>query len=543
MPPPKKPSDDDTLAAGFGQTSPVQDTGAIPPGPMVTVPGAGEQPKEPALMRKEAGRIMDPAWQDAVTAATLEAAGMWAPTLGSAAMGAMAPRLVKRGPIAAPGRIETLGSMARAGAGAGAGTEVGQMGQNTSWAPAAKMIGDAVSLLTPSGIKKLLDVLAPRATSETARIARQAEKEGFRLEPKQVAETAPKGYTAHDVQNNIRANEIMTGSAGDPAPHVTREWLNGREQHFDRTYDTIFSPGNIFAASHNQQVLANTVLQGQGLNRQIDGFISEATTKWPYLTTHAYVPLPGGGLRQNPNFLPPDGAQLREARDAIRKLQRSTDPQTRAYGNRVWMEQMNHIRAADPHLGRMLEQTNSQYRSYMAIEDMELAGKISQGNIDLQHLDQYLRSGMAGENYIRGVDTSVPARLGRYGKNLRIANQPPAQAKNMIPESLIVGGSSLAGGLIPMVMGAHEFSYPGALAGALAASTGSYPARKAILSGIRAGTDPAGRAIQRLPRPQQEDLATRSKIIQRLVGTREGLSAILPEIMRETGIDIRQSEQ
>jgi hypothetical protein len=76
-------------------------------------------------------------------------------------------------------------------------------------------------------------------------------------------------------------------------------------------------------------------------------------------------------------------------------------------------------------------------------------------------------------------------------------------------------------------MNKGEMSYPDMVKGALLGATASYPARKAIVGGARAASNPIGRAIQKMPRPQQDDLATRGKWLQRLTGSRESVASLL----------------
>lgn len=174
--------------------------------------------------------------------------------------------------------------------------------------------------------------------------------------------------------------------------------------------------------------------------------------------------------------------------------------------------------------------TNQRYRAYAILEEMDKQGKIVQGSIDLPWMDDQLRKGWGGQKYRHGTDTSTPAQLARYGKELRVKNQPEPTNLNPLGEALIMGAGGAAAGAVPLLMGQDKFSYPTMAAGLVGAGTASYPARKFISGAIKKAASPVGRALQRIQTPGADDLATRSKMINRLAGSRESLSAILANL-------------
>lgn len=540
--PPKKESIDDFLARELGTTAgEVRGQGGQPSArqlgkeaaPDIDVPGVGKVPAPNLALETEAAKIKDPAYKAALEAASLEAAAMVAPPMAGAALGRLLPNLMRgRTPLAVPGRAETLTSMGRAGAAGGAAEAVNEQGRGTAIEPVTSGLSNLLALLGPVGMRALAKSAAPGVTPETRGTAREAERAGMSLTPRQVSEGAPKGYGVYDQKNNIVANRMLTGAAdGTPVARVTPAWLTATDTRLDQAYEYLFSPQNIFTSpTGTQGLLVSQVMSGQGMNSAVDKFLAEASQKVPFLTQHPFNPMPGGGYVSNPNFLPPDGPQLREARDMVRRLQKSPDPATRHYANEVWEATMNHIRAADPHVARELLATNARYRAYSLLEEMDKQGKIVQGNVDLQWLDDTMRKGWGGQRYRHGQDQSVPAQAGHFGRDLRIKNQPEPTNMNPLGEALIMGTGMTAAGAIPHFMGHDTFSYPTALAGLTGALTASYPARKAISGGIKKIASPVGRAIQKIPRPQQDDLATRSKIVNRLAGSRESLSAILANL-------------
>ncbi len=506
--------------------------------PPIQVPGVAEPLPNPKLgIETEANRWQDPAFGSMMLGAGLEGLAMTVPPAAGAALAATAPRLMRGAKaIEAPGIAETLGGMGRVGASAGLAEKLSEQGRGTPFEPATEGVSNLLALLGPTGFKSLSRTMAPHVTPQTAKTARDAEKAGFALTPRQVAREAPSNFGAHSPYNNTVSNQIMSKAAdGVAVPTITREWLGNTGKKLDQAYEFIFSDQNIFTAGPQQDQLVNIVMSGKGMNAQVDKFIDEAAKKVPYLTENILLPVKTGGFRNNPRFLPPDGPQLREARDMIRKLQGSKDPAVRHYGNEVWDHAMAHLEAADPHVGQQLKVTNGRYRSWKMLEDMNQDGRLVQGNVDPQWLNDRLSNGWGSKKYLHGQDRSEPGKLGIMGRDLRIRNEPQPEGTNMIPEALVMGTGGLIGGAIPFAMGQDQFSWPKTATAAAMGMTASYPARKSIVGGIKKGSSAAGRALQRIPAPQQADLATRSKLINRLVGSQENLSSILAKLAADQG--------
>lgn len=492
--------------------------------PEVTLPDGTKVKMQGEQAFKEANRYRDPATQAMMLGAGLEGLSMIAPPAGAAGMATLLPRAAARmgRPLAWPGRLETGASMLRTGVSAGGGEKVSELGRGTPFEAQANIVGDLLSLLGPGGLKNFGRTIAPHVVPDTAAAAKAAERRGLSISPKQAASTTPRGFTAYSEPNNTEVTRLMT-SAADPAAigqrghngvaRIDEGWFRGTNQRYDQAYEYIFSPQNIFQLSvGHQDAVVNAVSDAMKANVPgAEKFAEEASRRAPWLVQPSVFPMGGGGLRSNPNFLPFDGPQLRVARDLIRGLQKSTKPETRHLGNELWRLTMENVKAVDPHIHQQLQLTNNGYRHFRLLEEMDKAGKINQGHIDLQWLDDQLRSGFGSEAYRHGTDQSVAAELGRYGKKLRMGNQPVGQTTaERVAEALIGSSGSLAA-LLPFLAEGGDFNWPRMAAAGAAGLTASFPGRKAILSGAQKATSAAGRAIQRMPRPQEDDLATRAR--------------------------------
>lgn len=511
-----------------------------PPGGLVMAAPGGGPPLPVTPHARTAGREWEKKQiellQSGVTAGAATGIGLLAPEAVGAAASRFLPQFANALRFAGPSMGELL-----EGVGTGAGqamlaTKTSQAGRGTPYQPLTEAASLGIDLAGPWATNKLLRRLGPDVVPQTQEEARRAEKLGFRMTPQQLREH---GAVPHStVHNNQTATRLLTGEAGTSTRHIDDAWLGSTESKISSKYDGIFAPHNILALSiGSADQLVDTVLtplrraQQAGhvtseLEKAADKFAQESLRIAPFLTQPSVVPF-GTGMRANPNFIAPHGEQLRGARDLIRGLQGSENPEIRHYGNQVWEEFINVLQSSDPKLTKDLLEANKQWRTYRLIDDMHKDGHVVQGAVDLKWLNDKLSGGPGSKNYRHGGDQSMAAELARFGRDLNIVQQPPPKPPSRaweVGQDMVVGGGLGAGG--SYLYGDKPFSQQSAMDSAIGALT--YPAVKRFSAEQMAPIfNAAGRAVQRIPRTAQEDMANRSRYLRWAASTRQPIANVL----------------
>lgn len=257
-----------------------------------------------------------------------------------------------------------------------------------------------VAGLTKAGARKATELLVGKTTKTAAEIAKDAEKLGFKLEPRQIRQTEPlgsPGFLGAAEKNQTLANRLASKATGVEAPEINREFVGKRLESLKENYQDIF----------NREIKVDRSLVDD--LRGIADFESRVRPADVKPATQASSNLIGAFEQAQSEIGRPitavklDGNEIQRLRNELSRIARTSTvgDDRRIAGQFVDAIDAN-ISRNNETLGKKLAETNRQYAATKTLEDMIEKGTIYQGNISLDKLGDYV----AANSYGFGSGTS-----------------------------------------------------------------------------------------------------------------------------------------
>lgn len=252
------------------------------------------------------------------------------------------------------------------------------------------------------GLKLGLRTVPGAPSQESFRLAKEAEKIGIILEPKQVRARSPSGSAGLLEKNQIKNQEIYNRLAsketGVETNNITEKFLNDRLDSLGKQYDRIFKfhydlTSDLVNAAYNAVEFEKRISPAG--SSKLEGIAKNILER--YTSGETFI----------------IGTELQRLRSELSRLSRSLSGQSK---NDAW-QFVNDIDKAisknNEQLAKRLEETNKQYRATMTLD--ELASKADKpGIFNGQISPEILGAQIAGEN------NHPLAKLGELGRGLKL---------------------------------------------------------------------------------------------------------------------------
>jgi hypothetical protein len=305
--------------------------------------------------------------------------------------------------------------------GGATGEATGQLAETTK---TTKPLADTARILggfaIPTALSKsaagIKNFLVGTTTDEAERLAKLAEKIGINLEPRQVRQDSPKGspgFLGYASGNQTLINEEVSNVAGRKSKNVGPEYVRERLKDAGDSYSKIF--GQELKVDRQ---LATDLQQMADFERSVRPSDVRTITAAADNITGKFTQ--AQQLVQTPiSAVKVDGEVLQRLRSDLSAIARSsTDGNARRVAGQFIEKIDANIARNHKDLASKLQETNRQYAVAKALEDLNASGGISQGNVSLEQLGDYLSKNVYG--YGSGTTKHPLFDLGEIGKGLKI---------------------------------------------------------------------------------------------------------------------------
>lgn len=419
--------------------------------------------------------------------------------------------------VAAPSVGEFFTAMGLGGLSAAGGEAVRQhggpvLGKYTE--PAAM----AVEMMTPLGAELTAARIAPRAAAETKALARQAEKEGFKISPRQVSHTPEPTFTEH---NAVQANRMMSRPTGLMVDKFDKKFFEDRAKFFRDGYNRIYSEQNQFTIPpQGRQDIATTWNDLKAMPHAPPSIVKAIENRGAAVLNPAY-----GGLT--------NGAEIKGILDELEPIAAKINkPEMHDIADQaIKLRKLlrSNFTPANPQIQAELADLNKKFGPFALLRDMQADNKLVNMNVDLQEVNKRL---LDLAKFREGKMTGDQAKAAEIGAGLNVRPKPPAEKRDTLGRTLGAGAGAATG------YGASTLMGGGPVESGLAALVGAKSADalgKGVGKALDVGLDPLGRFMQRISRPQLEDLERRGLLAQLLGRTRVPAAAVGAGQATQTG--------
>lgn len=388
----------------------------LPPGAVRS--GAAAPPQAPSSLRPRRDPLVEP------TAGNLARSAL---EIGKGMVG---------GVVGLPGDIETAARTAWANRGRLSDIRAPAQTPSPSVAPTPERVerslfgapsGEVASgmrevgrLLGPTAASKMLGMVGRSAlgtpTESAERLAAEAEKRGFRLEPMQTRQDSPrasKGPMFLQGRNQTLANEEASAAAGRRTGLIDEKYLQERLSTLGRDYDNIFNR----PLSIDRQLVSQLEKM-----RDFESAVAPATAQSVSPAAANIIRKfnqAAAGVGGNVSRVRIDGRELQALRTELSNLMRSSSDGPTRYRAAEFVRNIDDaIGRAEPQLARQLAETNRRFAATKTLEGLVETGGIQNGNISLQKLGERLANEVYG--FGSATDRHPLSELGRMGVGLRM---------------------------------------------------------------------------------------------------------------------------
>ena len=265
---------------------------------------------------------------------------------------------------------------------------------------AGAALGEVFGLPTALGLGKkagvkLAESLVGRTTETAGKIAREAEKLGFKLEPRQVRAKEPlgsPGFMGAAEDNQTLANRLASKATGVESPEINRELVKERLTTLGNDYNEIFN--RKFNMGNEIVGDLQSIVDFEQRVRPAD---ARRATQIASSILGKYEEAPKTALGKLPRYFQVDGNELQRLRSELSYLSQSAPISTDRRVAGQFVEAIDDaITRANKDVGKKLVDTNRKYAATKTLEDMIEKGTVFQGNISLDKLGDYVASNAYG---------------------------------------------------------------------------------------------------------------------------------------------------
>jgi hypothetical protein len=337
-----------------------------------------------------------------------------------------------------------VGRIGPAIAGAFGGATGETSGQAAEMSKYTKPLADTARVLggfvTPTGIQKgaksLTESLVGTTTSTTERLAKIAEDLGFKLEPRQLRQDAPKGspgFLGDTKTNQKLANELVSEKAGlKVSEGVDEKFIGQRLAEAGEDYNKIFGRENGLRIDRQ---LINDMNEMAAFERKVQPADVRPINETTKNLTDKFLDAERQSLGKIQG-VQVDGKELQRLRSEISDIARNNPDGKVRFTAGEFLEKIdNNILRNHPDLAKTLQETNRKYAVGKTLEDLNARGGIQQGNVSLEQLGDYLAKNVYG--YGSGATKHPLYDLGLLGSELKIRGR----FEGVEPGRGIVGGT------------------------------------------------------------------------------------------------------
>jgi len=268
-------------------------------------------------------------------------------------------------------------------------------------------VGTSIPGLVRGGAKFLLG----QGSKFAERLAKKAERMGFKLSPGQVREVEPvaaKGATGWGAENQSLANKLASEGTGVSTELVTPNFLRSRLRYLGKGFDKVYKGKQFFV---DQQSM-DAIRQIAAMESEAVGGLSVSPVRRAandIVQRFDKLVAEGG----DPNAFQIEGEALQKLRNALSESARTSSSRGNAHEIYNLIDEVDASVARNhPEVARELEILRPQYRNTVVLEDLYRQGGIQGGNVSLERLGTMLR-GKRGAVRSSGRDIDELGELGR----------------------------------------------------------------------------------------------------------------------------------
>lgn len=255
--------------------------------------------------------------------------------------------------------------------------------------------------LAKKGAVKLAESLVGKTTKTAAEIARDAEKLGFKLEPRQVRAEKPlssPGFAGAAEKNQTLANRLASKATGVETNEISRDFVGKRLKELGKNYSDIFDRELKVDRALVDDL--RSIVDFEARVRPADvRSASQASNNLISAFTQAE-----SELGRPISAIKLDGREIQRLRNDLSYIARTaTVGDDRRVAGQFVEAIDNAIARNNKDLAAKLAETNRQYAATKTLEDMIEKGTVFQGNISLEKLGDYV----AANSYGFGAGTSM----------------------------------------------------------------------------------------------------------------------------------------
>lgn len=325
-----------------------------------------------------------------------------------------------------------------------AGQTVREYGKSTL-GKATEPVALATELLSPMGAQKGARALYEGAvggiTEMAEKLAPQARKLGFKLEPKPLSGASDP--TLETVKHNQQlANKLVTGKAGSASNAITYgakdSWHSKTYRDLGKQYEKIYDKKNIFTLDPasvqalkeklNFELSLGTAASVPAVKSVLKELLPEKAQTGIEMLEGYFATKPEELAKYTNQYLDEftkngvqvTGDKLHRLKQELGKVAaRHSDSADRRAAHEISDIINSSVRSTNPKISAELSELNPKFRTWATIDEMIQAGEVSGGNISLKKLGERLRSGPT-----RSARTNAGSHplgeLGLYGENLNL---------------------------------------------------------------------------------------------------------------------------
>ena len=269
-----------------------------------------------------------------------------------------------------------------------------------------RAFGEVLGLPTGIGLGKkagvkLAEGLVGRTTETAGKIAREAEKLGFKLEPRQVRAKEPlgsPGFAGAAEKNQTLANRLASKATGVETNEISRDFVGKRLKELGKNYSEIFDRELKVDRALVDDLSAITDFEARVRPADVRS-ATQASNNLISAFTQAEreVGRPISAVKL-------DGREIQRLRNELSYIARTaTVGDDRRIAGQFVEAIDNAIARNNKDLATKLADTNRQYAATKTLEEMIEKGTVFQGNISLDKLGDYV----AANSYGFGSGTSM----------------------------------------------------------------------------------------------------------------------------------------
>jgi len=288
-----------------------------------------------------------------------------------------------------------------------------------------------VGMAAPLGTRAVGKMVG-ETTKEGERIAKIAERLGFKLSPSQVRAESPvaeKGAAFFSKQNQTLANELASSGTGETVKEITEPFLRERIGKLGKEFDKVYK-GKEFDIDPK----AATILQNLSYYEQQLGFGGV-----PAVRSAAE------SILNNIQTGKISGDELQRLRNALTQAARNSDSRGKAHEIYQLVDTLDEaVESRNSGLKSTLDVLRPKYRNTVILEDLYNSGGIKQGNISLERLGNQLGDKAALRRNTQDIDN-----LGMLGRQLGLRARWESAGEDMPG---VIKGAVRTHGIIPEVV-------------------------------------------------------------------------------------------